>query len=120
MTDRKSSNIVFETRDIIQTIHNMKSRGVEFISIPDTHYEDLRAQLNTTNLDLNEDIDKIKRLGILVDSDSQGYLLQLFTKPLTDRPTIFIGIIMTMDLGPATFKSLFEAIERERDLRGNL
>jgi 4-hydroxyphenylpyruvate dioxygenase len=98
---------------------------VEFINVPETYYTTMRMRLKSDkrNWNLQEDFDTIQKLNILIDFDEGGYLLQLFTKPLMDRPTVFIEIIQRNDFdgfGAGNFKSLFEAIEREQAERGNL
>jgi 4-hydroxyphenylpyruvate dioxygenase len=103
----------------------MKARGVEFISVPSKYYTMMRERMKSGSLrwKLKEDIEEIERLNILIDFDEGGYLLQLFTKPLMDRPTVFIEIIQRENFGgfgAGNFKSLFEAIEREQEKRGNL
>jgi 4-hydroxyphenylpyruvate dioxygenase len=101
----------------------MKARGVDFISVPDTYYITMRERLAKSSVQVLEDFDTIQKLSILIDFDEGGYLLQLFTKPLMDRPTVFIEIIQRNNFsgfGAGNFKSLFEAIEREQDKRGNL
>ena len=101
----------------------MKARGVEFISVPDTYYTMMRQRLKNSAVRVEEDFDTIQNLSILIDFDEGGYLLQLFTKPLMDRPTVFIEIIQRNNFdgfGAGNFKSLFEAIEREQEKRGNL
>lgn len=118
-------HIALLTDDIITSVTNLRYRGVEFISVPDTYYELIKLRLKTTNRswDLKEDFETIKRLNILIDFDEGGYLLQLFTKPLMDRPTVFLEIIQRNafdGFGAGNFKSLFEAIEREQAERGNL
>lgn len=118
-------HIALLTHDIIATVSAMRARGVEFISVPSTYYETMRRRLKTENRRwaLKEDLDTIERLNILIDYDEGGYLLQLFTKPLVDRPTVFIEIIQRNNFegfGAGNFKSLFEAIEREQAERGNL
>jgi 4-hydroxyphenylpyruvate dioxygenase len=116
-------HIALRTSDIIETVKAMRARGVEFIGIPDTYYESMKQKLSIDSVALREDFERIKDLGILIDYDREGYLLQLFTKPLTDRPTVFIEIIQRYNFngfGAGNFKSLFEAIEREQELRGNL
>ncbi|KAK9364899.1 Glyoxalase/Bleomycin resistance protein/Dihydroxybiphenyl dioxygenase [Lipomyces kononenkoae] len=116
-------HIALRTLDIIETITNMKARGVEFISIPSTYYEQMCLRLAKSSLKLKEDFAVLERLNILIDFDENGYLLQLFTKPLTDRPTAFIEIIQRNNFegfGAGNFKSLFEAIELEQAKRGNL
>ncbi|OQE26778.1 hypothetical protein PENSTE_c005G06171 [Penicillium steckii] len=116
-------HIALMTDDIIRDITNLKARGVEFIKVPETYYTDMKARLKKSSLVLKEDFEVIKSLDILIDFDEGGYLLQLFTKHLMDRPTVFIEIIQRHNFegfGAGNFKSLFEAIEREQELRGNL
>jgi len=116
-------HIALRTNDIIGAITNLKARGVEFIKVPEMYYESMRRRLKMAGLTLNEDFETLKRLDILIDFDEGGYLLQLFTKHLMDRPTVFIEIIQRNNFdgfGAGNFKSLFEAIEREQALRGNL
>jgi 4-hydroxyphenylpyruvate dioxygenase len=118
-------HIALRTHDIISAVSNMRARGVEFINVPETYYTTMRQRLKSDkrNWKLQEDFDTIQKLNILIDFDESGYLLQLFTKPLMDRPTVFIEIIQRNDFdgfGAGNFKSLFEAIEREQAERGNL
>ncbi|KAJ0166450.1 4-hydroxyphenylpyruvate dioxygenase [Colletotrichum tanaceti] len=118
-------HIALLTHDIIATVSAMRARGVEFIAVPSTYYDTMRHRLKTErrNWELKEDLATIEALNILIDYDEQGYLLQLFTKPLMDRPTVFIEIIQRNHFegfGAGNFKSLFEAIEREQAERGNL
>lgn len=116
-------HIALRTDDIIQAVSHLSERGVEFISVPDTYYTAMRERLSTAGLELGQDFETLKRLGILIDFDENGYLLQLFTKHLMDRPTVFIEIIYRNNFegfGAGNFKSLFEAIEREQALRGTL
>ncbi|KAL5339439.1 Glyoxalase/Bleomycin resistance protein/Dihydroxybiphenyl dioxygenase [Aspergillus crustosus] len=116
-------HIALLTDDIIRDITNLKARGVEFIKVPNTYYEDIKIRLKKSGLKLEEDFETIRSLDILIDFDEGGYLLQLFTKHLMDRPTVFIEIIQRHNFsgfGAGNFKSLFEAIEREQALRGNL
>ncbi len=118
-------HIALLTSDIIATVSAMRARGVEFIAVPQSYYDTMRVRLKTERRDweLKEEFDVIEKLSILIDYDERGYLLQLFTKPLMDRPTVFIEIIQRNDFdgfGAGNFKSLFEAIEREQDERGNL
>ena len=97
----------------------MKERGVEFLTVPTTYYDDLQDRVGK----IDENIEDLKKLGILVDRDDEGYLLQIFTKPVEDRPTLFYEIIQrkgAKSFGKGNFKALFEAIEREQALRGNL
>jgi len=107
------------TNDIIDTVTELKERGVEFLSVPQTYYSDLLDRVGK----IDEDLEILSKLGILVDRDDEGYLLQLFTKPVEDRPTVFFEIIQrkgAKSFGKGNFKALFEAIEREQALRGNL
>jgi 4-hydroxyphenylpyruvate dioxygenase len=116
-------HIALRTDDIVSTISNLKARGVEFIKVPDSYYDTMRVRLKKAGMILNEDFEMLKSLDILIDFDEGGYLLQLFTKHLMDRPTVFIEIIQRNNFdgfGAGNFKSLFEAIEREQELRGNL
>ncbi|KAK3321218.1 Glyoxalase/Bleomycin resistance protein/Dihydroxybiphenyl dioxygenase [Cercophora scortea] len=118
-------HIALLTADIVATVHAMRARGVEFIAVPPTYYALMRSRLRTEKRDweLKEEFDVLESLNILIDYDERGYLLQLFTKPLMDRPTVFVEIIQRNEFsgfGAGNFKSLFEAIEREQDERGNL
>lgn len=118
-------HIALRTDDIISAVTNMRARGVEFINVPETYYTTMRQRLKSDKRSwkLQEDFDTIQKLNILIDFDEGGYLLQLFTKPLMDRPTVFIEIIQRNEFdgfGAGNFKSLFEAIEREQEERGNL
>jgi 4-hydroxyphenylpyruvate dioxygenase len=97
----------------------MRDRGVEFLYVPETYYDDLKDRVG----EIDEDMEILKAHGILVDRDDEGYLLQLFTKPVVDRPTMFFEIIQrkgAWSFGKGNFKALFEAIEREQDVRGTL
>lgn len=112
-------HIAVATDDIIATVSELRSRGVEFLYVPDTYYEDVWERVGH----INEDMEAIRKLNILVDRDDEGYLLQLFTKPVQDRPTVFYEIIQrcgAKSFGKGNFKALFESIEREQALRGNL
>lgn len=112
-------HIAVATDDIIHTVTELRARGVEFLYVPETYYDDLTQRVGA----IKEDIEAIKRLNILVDRDDEGYLLQLFTKPVQDRPTVFYEIIQragAKSFGKGNFKALFESIEREQALRGNL
>lgn len=112
-------HIALLTEDIISTVSELRRRGVDFLYVPETYYEDLFARVGK----IDEDIEKIKALNILVDRDEEGYLLQLFTKPVEDRPTVFYEIIQrkgARSFGKGNFKALFEAIEREQEQRGTL
>lgn len=116
-------HIALNTSDIIQTIVNLRSRGMEFLSAPDTYYDSLRQKLKTAKIKVKEDLDLLKELRILVDFDDNGYLLQIFSKPVQDRPTLFLEVIQRYNhygFGAGNFKSLFEAIEKDQDARGNL
>jgi 4-hydroxyphenylpyruvate dioxygenase len=112
------------TENIIDTVQRMKARGVIFLqAIPDTYYDNLRAGLGNVNIQVQEDLDTIQRERILVDYDDKGYLLQIFTKPLEDRPTLFLEVIQRRNhngFGAGNFKALFEAIEADQAARGNL
>ncbi|MCS6818444.1 MAG: VOC family protein, partial [Chitinophagales bacterium] len=112
-------HIAIATDDIISTVSNLRSRGVEFLYVPENYYDDVWDRVGH----IAEDKEAIKKLNILVDRDDEGYLLQLFTKPVQDRPTVFYEIIQrcgAKSFGKGNFKALFEAIEREQALRGNL
>jgi 4-hydroxyphenylpyruvate dioxygenase len=112
-------HIAIATKDIVSTVRQLMARGVEFLKVPNSYYEDLFDRVGK----IEEDIVPLKELGILVDRDDEGYLLQLFSKPVEDRPTMFFEIIQrkgAKSFGKGNFKALFEALEREQDLRGNL
>lgn len=112
-------HIAVATDDILTTVTELKARGVEFLEVPDTYYEDLKARVG----DIDEEVEDLRKLRILVDRDDEGYLLQLFTKPVVDRPTLFFEIIQrkgAKSFGKGNFKALFESIEREQALRGTL
>ena len=112
-------HIAIATGDIITTVSELRDRGVEFLKVPGTYYENLSQRVGT----ISEDIDRIADLNILVDRDEEGYLLQIFTKPIEDIPTVFFEIIQrhgSRGFGVGNFKALFEAIEQEQALRGNL
>lgn len=117
-------HIAVATDDIIKTVSAMKARGVEFLSSPPhTYYEDVPNRLGEHMEIMKEDISVLESLGIMVDADEEGYLLQIFTKPVEDRPTLFYEIIQRMGargFGAGNFKALFESIEREQELRGTL
>jgi len=116
-------HIAFLTKDIVSTITNLKNRGVQFIDVPLTYYNDLKDRLQRSSMELEEDLAVLQKLRILVDFDEGGYLLQIFTKPLMDRPTVFLEIIQRNNFtgfGAGNFKSLFEAVERDQAARGNL
>lgn len=112
-------HIAIATNDILYTVSELRRRGVEFLYVPETYYDDLFERIGK----IDEDMDELKKLNILVDRDDEGYLLQIFTKPVEDRPTVFYEIIQrkgAKSFGKGNFKALFEAIEREQELRGNL
>jgi len=112
-------HIALLTGDIIKTVKELKGRGLEFLHVPTTYYEELESRVGK----IDEPIDQLEELGILVDRDDEGYLLQIFSKPVMDRPTFFFEIIQrkgARGFGKGNFKALFEAIEREQDKRGNL
>jgi 4-hydroxyphenylpyruvate dioxygenase len=114
-------HIALATNDILRTVDAMRSEGVEFLETPDSYYDDpeLRARIGTVRVPIEE----LKKRGILVDRDEDGYLLQIFTKPIGDRPTVFYELIErhgSLGFGKGNFKALFEAIEREQARRGNL
>ncbi len=112
-------HIAIGTDNIIETVDELRKRGVEFLYVPDTYYDDVPSRVG----EIEEDLEHIKRLNILVDRDDEGYLLQIFTKPVEDRPTLFYEIIQrrgARSFGKGNFKALFESIEREQALRGNL
>lgn len=112
-------HVAMATNDIVKTIYALRSRGVEFLKVPTTYYDDLLNRVGH----IDEDLAPLRELGILVDRDDEGYLLQLFTKPVEDRPTLFFEIIQrkgAKSFGKGNFKALFEAIELEQEARGNL
>ena len=114
-----AQHIAIQTADIIKTISALRENGVEFLEVPDTYYESLSERVGS----IDEDLATLKKLKILVDRDEEGYLLQLFTKPLEDRPTLFIEIIQrkgSRGFGQGNFQALFESIELEQEKRGNL
>jgi 4-hydroxyphenylpyruvate dioxygenase len=112
-------HLALSTGDIIETVTRLKESGVEFLNVPTTYYDVLEERVGK----INEPVDKLAELGVLVDRDDEGYLLQIFTKPVEDRPTLFYEIIErhgSRGFGKGNFKALFESIEREQALRGNL
>ena len=112
-------HVALLTSDIIKTIKKLKENGIEFLEVPDTYYEDLTKRVGV----IDEDIEVLRKLKILVERDDEGYLLQLFTKPVEDRPTVFYEVIQrkgSKGFGVGNFKALFEAIERHQAERGNL
>jgi 4-hydroxyphenylpyruvate dioxygenase len=114
-----AQHIALTTNDIIKTVAELRARGIRFLNTPETYYEEVPERVG----EINERLEDLQRLGILVDRDDEGYLLQIFTAPLGDRPTIFFELIErhgARGFGEGNFKALFEAIEREQDKRGNL
>ena len=112
-------HVALATNDIVKTVIDLQNRGIEFLKVPTYYYDNLLERVGH----IDEDINPLKNLGVLVDRDEEGYLLQIFTKPIEDRPTLFFEIIQrkgAKSFGKGNFKALFEAIEREQDLRGNL
>lgn len=112
-------HVAMATDDILATVSSLRSRGVEFLTVPTTYYDELQDRVGS----IDEDVSELAELGILVDRDPDGYLLQIFSKPVQDRPTVFYEIIQrkgARSFGKGNFKALFEAIEREQDRRGNL
>jgi 4-hydroxyphenylpyruvate dioxygenase len=112
-------HLAIATNDIVQTVTALRDRGVEFLRVPTTYYDTVLDRVGK----IDEDLEPLEELGILVDRDDEGYLLQIFTKPVEDRPTLFYEIIQrkgARSFGKGNFKALFEAIEREQELRGNL
>jgi 4-hydroxyphenylpyruvate dioxygenase len=117
--DAGVQHIAIATQDIISTVTALSERGVEFLKVPGTYYDELLDRIGP----IDEDLEPLRKLGILVDRDDEGYLLQIFTKPVEDRPTLFFEIIQrkgAKSFGAGNFKALFEALEREQELRGNL
>jgi 4-hydroxyphenylpyruvate dioxygenase len=117
-------HIAVATDDIIETVKQLRARGVEFLSAPPhAYYEEIPNRLGVHMSMMKEDMGELERLGILIDADEEGYLLQIFTKPVEDRPTLFYEIIQRMGargFGAGNFKALFESIEREQEKRGTL
>lgn len=112
-------HMALATDNIIETVDSLKKRGVEFLSVPPSYYEDVLDRVGA----IDEDLEPLRELGILIDRDDEGYLLQIFTKPILDRPTLFFEIIQrkgARSFGKGNFKALFEAIEREQESRGTL
>jgi 4-hydroxyphenylpyruvate dioxygenase len=112
-------HVAIATKDIVTTVTELQKRGVEFLRIPSTYYDTVLDRVGR----IDEDLEPLRRLGILVDRDDEGYLLQIFTKPVEDRPTLFFEIIQrkgAKSFGKGNFKALFEALEKEQERRGNL
>lgn len=116
-------HIALRTQDIISTITTLRARGVDFLEVPTKYYDNLRSRLAHATINIAEDLKVIEELNILVDFDDGGYLLQIFTKPVEDRPTLFYEVIQRRNhngFGIGNFKALFEALELEQEKRGNL
>ena len=112
-------HMALATNDILATVAAMKRQGVDFLTVPHSYYTELQERIGK----IDEPIDELEKLGILVDRDNEGYMLQIFTRPVEDRPTVFYEVIQrkgSRSFGKGNFKALFEAIEREQALRGNL
>jgi 4-hydroxyphenylpyruvate dioxygenase len=112
-------HIALATHDILDTVSRLKAQGVEFLSVPHSYYTELQGRVGR----IDEPLEELERLGVLVDRDDEGYMLQIFTRPVEDRPTLFYEIIQrkgSRSFGKGNFKALFEAIEREQAMRGNL
>jgi 4-hydroxyphenylpyruvate dioxygenase len=112
-------HVALSTADIVRTVRELRSRGVRFLATPDSYYDELPQRVH----EISEDLRDLRELGILADQDDEGYLLQIFTKPIGDRPTLFLEVIErhgARGFGEGNFKALFEAIEREQARRGNL
>ena len=112
-------HVAIATNDIVKTVTELQSRGIEFLNIPESYYVDVLDRVGK----IDEDLEPLQKLGVLIDRDEEGYLLQIFSKPLEDRPTLFFEIIQrkgAKSFGKGNFKALFEALEREQDERGNL
>jgi 4-hydroxyphenylpyruvate dioxygenase len=112
-------HVAMATTDIVRTVGELRDRGVQFLAIPEDYYDEVPSRIG----EIQEDLGDLRRLGILVDRDDEGYLLQIFTKPLGDRPTLFFEVIErhgSRGFGEGNFKALFQAIEREQERRGNL
>ena len=112
-------HIAMTTEDIVDTVEKMRAAGIDFLRVPGTYYEDVKARIP----EIADKIDALQRNGILADKDEEGYLLQIFSKPVQDRPTVFFEVIErhgSRGFGAGNFKALFEAIEREQEARGNL
>ncbi|MBT6173927.1 MAG: 4-hydroxyphenylpyruvate dioxygenase, partial [Flavobacteriales bacterium] len=112
-------HIAVATDDIIKTVTALKARGVDFLYVPETYYDTVQDRVG----EIDEDLESLKNLGVLIDRDEEGYLLQIFTKPVLDRPTMFFEVIQrcgATSFGKGNFQALFEAIEREQESRGTL
>ncbi|KAF7272581.1 hypothetical protein GWI33_014640 [Rhynchophorus ferrugineus] len=116
-------HIALNTQDIITAVENLQARGIEFLQVPDSYYDIIRERLKDSKVKIAEELDVLQKLKILIDYDENGYLLQIFTKNMQDRPTLFLEIIQRRNhngFGAGNFKALFEAIEIEQAKRGNL
>jgi 4-hydroxyphenylpyruvate dioxygenase len=114
-------HMALATDDIVATVAALRANGLRFMRVPDTYYAEQRAKLDWSAID--EDLDALREQNILIDTDDEGYLLQIFTEPVQDRPTVFFEVIErhgSRGFGEGNFKALFEAIEREQAARGNL
>ncbi len=112
-------HVAIATNDIVKTVTELQNRGIEFLTIPESYYKDVLERVGA----IDEDMEPLSKLGILIDRDEEGYLFQIFSKPLQDRPTLFFEIIQrkgAKSFGKGNFKALFEALEREQEARGNL
>jgi 4-hydroxyphenylpyruvate dioxygenase len=112
-------HVALQVKDVLFTVDKLQRNGMQFLRVPDSYYDLLKDRVG----ELEEPLEEIKRLGILVDKDEEGYLLQIFTRPVEDRPTVFYEIIQrkgSRGFGKGNFKALFEAIELEQARRGNL
>lgn len=112
-------HIAVATDDIIKTVTALKARGVDFLYVPETYYDTVQDRVG----EIDEDLESLKKLGVLIDRDEEGYLLQIFTKPVLDRPTMFFEVIQrcgATSFGKGNFQALFEAIEKEQESRGTL
>lgn len=117
--DEGVQHVAIATADIVKTVRDLKSRGIEFLKIPNSYYADALERVGK----IDEDLQPLSKLGILIDRDEEGYLLQIFTKPVEDRPTLFFEVIQrkgARSFGKGNFKALFEALEKEQEARGNL
>ena len=116
-------HIALRSEDIISSVSCLRDRGLEFLSVPDSYYDQLKEKLQESRVRIAEDMHQLRKLNILIDYDDNGYLLQIFTKPMQDRPTLFLEVIQRHNhsgFGAGNFKALFEAIEAEQEQRGNL
>ena len=116
-------HMAFDTKDIVKSVRDLRSRGVQFLTIPEAYYDNLEEKLPNIKFDLAEDVKALRELNILIDYDDEGYLLQIFTQLVGDSPTIYLELIQRTNFngfGAGNFKSLFESLERSQELRGNL